>query len=208
MVLCLDQLQTKKPTSLATQTYSHQLALNCSNFCYLVRVGFPESNVHMRDKGDKQRVVLGFGFDVIGDDFKVVKLVSDYEVFSAEVYSVRRYVWQNVEPSPNDFPTCVTYDVEGEKFDVYGKNFDVCVNGFLCTIGMYGMIAFDLNAEVFDSGIKLPVTEFDSFYHSARITEYNDSIAAIILMSSDGHDGNINLWALDDEVVELKHHGL
>lgn len=140
---------------------------------------------NIRDHGE---VVLGFGFDRIGNDFKVVRVVSP--TFSAEVYSASRNAWRNVEPNPTDFPI--------------DNNFDVCFNGFLCTAGRYGMIAFDLNAGVFNCLIKFPaptfdesITEFDGFDPHARITEYNGSIAAIICRRSD-YDRKINLWSLDD----------
>ncbi|KAK1371065.1 hypothetical protein POM88_037157 [Heracleum sosnowskyi] len=88
---------------------------------------------------------LGFGYDVIDDDYKIVRVVMQPSF--SEVYSVKRNVWRKV-PDPIDTP------LEGD--------FDVCVNGFLCGIGDYGMMAFDLNKEVLNCGIKLPVISVDN----------------------------------------------
>lgn len=134
---------------------------------------------------ETKNYALGFGFDSIGDDFKVVAVQS----YSAAVYSANRNAWRSIDTDLTDFP------VNGV--------FDVCVNGFLCAAGSHGMIAFDLNSEVFNCGIKFPaptydIIEFDCFEHQATITNYNDSIAAIIFTSC-GNDCNINLWSLDDE---------
>ncbi|XP_074354822.1 putative F-box protein At1g47790 [Apium graveolens] len=83
---------------------------------------------------------LGFGYDPIDDDYKVVRIVMPPSF--SEVYSANTNVWRNV-PDPIDRPLAA--------------DFDVCVNGFLCGIGEYGMMAFDLNKEVLNCGIKLPV---------------------------------------------------
>ncbi|XP_074348663.1 F-box protein CPR1-like [Apium graveolens] len=125
---------------------------------------------------DIRREALGFGFDPIDNDFKIVRVVSP--PFSAEVYSSNRNVWQMV-PKPLDIP--------------YDDFFDVCVNGFLCCTGMYGMMAFDLNKEVLNCAIKFPVCTFD-----ARIIEFNYTIACIISMRGTSND-KINMWTLDDE---------
>lgn len=143
---------------------------------------------NISDQGTES-TVLGLGFDPIGNDFKVVRVVSPS--FASEVYSAGRNAWRNVEPNLVDFPI--------------GNNFDVCFNRFLCTARRYGMISFNLNAEVFKCVIKFPaptfdkkITEFNAFDPQARITEYNGSIAAIICRRSD-YDRKINLWSLDDK---------
>ncbi|KAK1360082.1 F-box domain-containing protein [Heracleum sosnowskyi] len=125
---------------------------------------------------DIRREALGFGFDPIDNDFKVVRVVSP--PFSAEIYSVNSNAWREV-PKPMDIP--------------WNDDFDVCVNGFLCCTGMYGMMAFDLNKEVLNCAIKFPVCTFD-----ARIIEFNDSIAVIVSMANESND-KINMWTLDDE---------
>ncbi|KAK1365050.1 hypothetical protein POM88_040611 [Heracleum sosnowskyi] len=79
-------------------------------------------------------VCFGFGFDLIGNDYKVVALLTCFgKPWTAEVYSVNTNVWRRVEPNPKDLPS---YD-----------DFDVCVNDFLCCVGTYGMLTFDLNKE-------------------------------------------------------------
>ncbi|KAK1369823.1 hypothetical protein POM88_035915 [Heracleum sosnowskyi] len=131
----------------------------------------------------------GFGFDPISNDFKVVTVV--LPSYSAKVYSANRNAWRDFDTNLIDFP------VDGL--------FYVCFNGFLCGAGSYGMIAFDLNREVFNCDIKFPaptfdgsITEFDSSNHHATISKYNNFVAVIICKKSD-YDHKINFWSLDDE---------
>ncbi|XP_017220126.1 F-box protein CPR1-like [Daucus carota subsp. sativus] len=136
------------------------------------------------DRDGMNKVALGFGFDPVDFDFKVVRVVS--RAIFPQVYSANRDAWQNIETNLTDFP---------EEFI-----FHICLHGFLFTAGQNGMIAFDLNKEVFICDIKLPECSIDpgeECYH-ARIADFKDSIAVII-----SHDeelsGKINLWTLDDE---------
>lgn len=131
-------------------------------------------------------VSLGFGFDSVGNEFKVVRVVCSFRgPFSAEVYSEKRNAWRRVQPKPCDVPY---YDV-----------FDVCVNGLLCCTGMYGLMAFDLNKEVFKSGIKLPVRCRDIRRYDARLTVVNDSIAVAFFSRDEELSGKVKLWMLDDD---------
>ncbi|XP_074323618.1 putative F-box protein At3g16210 [Apium graveolens] len=136
------------------------------------------------------RQALGFGLDSIHDDFKVVATVDSH----SRVYSVNRNVWRMLPSNHTDLP--------------YKRNFELCANNFLLSIGLSGMMAFDLNNEVLNCGIKLPVTTFNctvtDFKNSqaqAYITEFNASIAVIIFkkMGENQSSALINLWALDDE---------
>lgn len=134
---------------------------------------------------------LGFGFDQIGDDFKIVRVVLPY--LYAEVYSANMNVWRLVEVEPIDMPGL-------------NNDFEVCLNGFLCSVGSrHGMMTFDLNKEVFTCGIKLPATTFGTSFEdikgfgaNARITDFNDCISVIIYKNY-GNGCKINLWMLDDE---------
>ncbi|KAK1369937.1 F-box domain-containing protein [Heracleum sosnowskyi] len=127
--------------------------------------------------------IEGFGFDPVDDEYKVVALMKNYlgQTWIAEVYSANANVWRRVEPNPQDLPS--------------DGGFDVCVNGFLCCVGLHcmGMLAFDLNKEVFICGIKLP-----NGYSPIRITDFNDSIA-VTASKECMMDNVVNLWKLDDE---------
>ncbi|KAK1365289.1 hypothetical protein POM88_040850 [Heracleum sosnowskyi] len=136
---------------------------------------------------------IGFGFDPIHDDLKLVAYAEspsrDYP--SIALYSVNRNVWRKVRPKPNEFP--------------YYRNFDVCINGFLLSVGLSGMMAFDLTNEVLNCAINLPVAtfrftvvDFKMYNAHAHITEFNASIAVIISKRLT-EPPVVNLWALDDE---------
>ncbi|XP_074333996.1 putative F-box protein At1g47790 [Apium graveolens] len=130
---------------------------------------------------------LGFGYDPISHDFKVVRLALPPSV---EVYSANKNVWRKVPDPIDDTP-------------VHAK-FDVCVNGFLCGIGCFGMVVFDLNKEVLNCAIKLPVHNYCYDY----IIKFKNSIAFIIILNGLNDDDNetdprlcekISMWSLDDD---------
>nr|XP_017255538.1 PREDICTED: putative F-box protein At1g32420 [Daucus carota subsp. sativus] len=89
---------------------------------------------------DVRNDALGFGYDPVDRDYKVVRVGAPPSF--AEVYSCNTNVWSKVS-DPVDVPR--------------NADFDVCVNGFLCGVGEHGMMVFDLNKEVLNCAIKLPV---------------------------------------------------
>lgn len=103
---------------------------------------------------------LGFGYDPIDDDYKVVRIV---QRSSAEVYSANKNVWRKL-PDPTDLPL--------------NNAFDVCLNGYLFAIGNYGMMTFDLNKEVLKCNIKLPVVSDNDV---ALLLEFRNSVAVVLL---------------------------
>ncbi|XP_017220909.1 F-box/kelch-repeat protein At3g06240 isoform X1 [Daucus carota subsp. sativus] len=128
-------------------------------------------------------VASGFGFDNIDLDFKVVKVISG----CAEVYSSNRNDWRKIKH---------------ELINISGHvEFHVCFHGFLLATGYYikGMIAFDLNKEVFICDIKLPVGSDDvKSCRGTHIAQYKDTIAFISYDNIRGSE-KINLWTLDNE---------
>ncbi|KAK1377703.1 hypothetical protein POM88_024447 [Heracleum sosnowskyi] len=146
-------------------------------------------------------VVQGFGYDPVDDDFKIVRVVSypvkveveedvdevqevDSEVrVDVEVYSAKLNAWRKLEQNclPQEIIECQT------------ANYDICVNGILCCIaeGFSGIIAFDLNQEVFNCDVEFPVS--GNYY---RIISINDSTIGLITVEEFG--GEFNLWKLDD----------
>ncbi|XP_063938218.1 F-box protein At5g07610-like isoform X2 [Daucus carota subsp. sativus] len=130
-------------------------------------------------------VALGFGFDPIDFDFKVVRVVKANScAISAAVYSTNRDAWRNIDSKLTDVPR--------------STRLKVCLHGFLITTGKRGLIAFDLNKEVFVCDIKLPVNikSVHSLYDTQDVV-FKDSIAFIAYMIDKPH--RINLWTLDDE---------
>ncbi|KAL8105119.1 hypothetical protein AgCh_029058 [Apium graveolens] len=127
--------------------------------------------------------VLGFGFDHIDLDFKLVEVISDD--LSANVYSSNKNDWLSIQPKPIDVP----------QNDV----FDICFHGFLFAIGNNtGMMAFNLNKDLFICDINLPVTSFNDAQISinTRVSDINETIA-VIFYNTD--NGKIQLWTLNNE---------
>ncbi|KAK1377757.1 F-box domain-containing protein [Heracleum sosnowskyi] len=121
-----------------------------------------------------EKVNVGFGFDPIDNDFKVVRVVGS--PFPSEVYSANLNAWRKIGPIPTDIRPLY--------------NFNVCINGLLCWTGDEGILAFDLYKEVFTC-----VTKFPKESTFSCITDFNNSIAVI---TGKGINGKINLWTLDD----------
>nr|XP_017251750.1 PREDICTED: uncharacterized protein LOC108222342 [Daucus carota subsp. sativus] len=120
--------------------------------------------------------IIGFGFDQKDFDCKVVEIESS----STSVYSSNRNAWRKMFPIKQNLP-----------IDVPFVALEVCLHGFLLTTGHKGMMAFDLNKEVFIYNIKLPVDPEDTC-----IAEYYDSIAVMMCEKS---ENKVKLWTLDDE---------
>ncbi|XP_074337935.1 F-box protein CPR1-like [Apium graveolens] len=169
--------------------------------CFVDAVDFPkhETSIYLWNPAIRQSKLIpsysderlmgtwGFGYDPIDHDFKVVSIISP-PFMSAHVYSANKNVWQKLS----------------DPVDVrWNRDFDVCVKGFMCGFGTYGMMTFDLNKETLNSGIKLPAIFDDD---EARITEFNNSVAVIIsrneldVYKTDWRlDQKIYVWMLDDD---------
>ncbi|XP_063943455.1 F-box/kelch-repeat protein At3g06240-like [Daucus carota subsp. sativus] len=157
---------------------------------------------------------MGFGYDPVDDDYKIVSVVSGPSL-PTEVYSAKRNVWRKV---PNeDF-------MIGINDGFIQGYFNVSVNGFLFDVEEDGMMVFDLNTEVLNCAIKLPpavaaaiaaadaaaVNVLISYAArpKTRIIEYNKSIAVITLWANALYDDwtdhrrfnkAINMWKLEDD---------
>nr|XP_017255439.1 PREDICTED: putative F-box protein At3g10240 [Daucus carota subsp. sativus] len=175
-----------------------------------------QSLIVVPGRGLSKPRALGFGYDPVDEDYKIVRVVSG-PCLPAEVFSANRNVWREV-PDPIDGPD-----------DFLSGHFNVCVNGFLCVIDKgVGMMVFDLNKEVMNCAIKLPVVavggvgdnddDYDEEYYDAqpetRIIELDKSIAVITLWADalNGDSGGrlnkkINMWMLDDDAC-LKGGGV
>ncbi|KAK1380028.1 F-box domain-containing protein [Heracleum sosnowskyi] len=116
---------------------------------------------------------LGFGFDHIDLDFKVVRVVFVRVVStSAEVYSSNRNGWLKIESELIDTPASSSFLV---------------FHGFLFAIGdTNSMMAFNLNKEVFIYGIKLPISNFDNDTSFIDITYFKDNIGVINSIVNEG----------------------
>ncbi|KAK1380043.1 F-box domain-containing protein [Heracleum sosnowskyi] len=131
---------------------------------------------------------LGFGFDHVDMDFKVVRVVLPTDCalvcsnLSAEVYSSNTNNWRNIQSESIDSPCEGKYHV---------------LHGFLFAIGLNNtMMAFNLNKEVFICDINLPVNSLDDLNIQTSVTDFKDTVA---VMFSILNQGKINLWTLDNE---------
>ncbi|XP_074377987.1 uncharacterized protein LOC141719506 [Apium graveolens] len=142
---------------------------------------------------------FGFGFDPIGNDYKVVRIAHfcSNKVRDSEVYSANTNEWRNVRPFHPEYvniPEYRDYDFQvPEDFPEYNQ-FDVCVNGILCCLGFYGILAFDLNNEVFTTRNLLPARSSDYCF-----TDFSDFIAVITYNKEKERNYIFNLWTLNDE---------
>ena len=161
------------------------LGSDCGIVCVLVEYG-GEKDIYLWNPATKVSKLIaqgwhvkweaiGFGFDLTDFDCKVVHIVSTSTC--AEVFSSNRNAWRKIEPMPLDVPMI--------------PDFYVCLHGFLLTTGRHGMMAFNLNKEVFIFNIELPGDPV-----STCITEYNGSVAASVFQKS---ENKVKLWTLDDE---------
>lgn len=123
---------------------------------------------------DTDNVALGFGFDPVDNDFKIIRVVNSPS--QSEVYSANLNAWRKVETKPAEIQ--------------HQCDFNGCINGLLYWTGLRRILSFDLSTEVFTCVTKLP-----SESTHARVTDLNDSIVLII---GNGSNGKIKLWTLDD----------
>ncbi|XP_017221701.1 uncharacterized protein LOC108198456 [Daucus carota subsp. sativus] len=136
-------------------------------------------------------VSLGFGFDHIDLDFKVVRVVSGSRSRSVEVYSSSKNNWREIHLKSTYVPPRISSEF--------------CFKGFLIALkDRSSMLTFDLNKEVFHCGIDLPVVSKPVVSFANRsslfgtqtcVTEFKDTIAYIISIN----DGKIDMWTLDDK---------
>ncbi|XP_074346171.1 F-box/kelch-repeat protein At3g23880-like [Apium graveolens] len=139
--------------------------------------------------GTEIKYALGFGFDSIDFDFKIVRVVSPRRKVSpsifSEVYSAKRDAWRNIETEVTDFPD--------------HNKFHICLHGFLFATGDNGVMAFNLNKEVFVCDVKLPISCYcGSICYVAQIAEFKDSVS-VIISKCEKLGKTISLWTLDDE---------
>ncbi|KAK1377759.1 F-box domain-containing protein [Heracleum sosnowskyi] len=129
----------------------------------------------------RRLVALGFGFDPIENDFKVVRVVRTFALYyDVEVYSLNMNVWRKIRPKP------MTDSL---------SEYCVCVNGFLCWTGDNSVVAFDLNREVFNCGTMFPDGLSNNLSNNYCVIDFNNSIA---LIKDTGLNGDIMLWTLDN----------
>ncbi|KAK1393433.1 hypothetical protein POM88_012489 [Heracleum sosnowskyi] len=128
---------------------------------------------HTINYDDITGVTHGFGYDPVYEDFKIVRVVTYLYKFKVE---------EDVN-LVEEVGAEVRVEVEVHS----------ALNGVLCCIseGFSGVMAFDLNNEVFNCDVEFPVLpEF------ARIIGIDDS--AVGFITSKGFGREIKLWKLDD----------
>lgn len=148
------------------------------------------------DNASSAFVSVGFGFDPIANDFKVVR-TSKYPdgTVCGMVYSANMNVWKTIEPWPTISP----------RFSVC----DVCVNGVLYWRWLDGAISYDLNGEVFynhsfPANVQSHVQELRGLeynFRHYRVAEMSGSIALIMYSYEKvGFTSKVNCWTMDDGI--------
>ncbi|KAL3632778.1 hypothetical protein CASFOL_025762 [Castilleja foliolosa] len=139
---------------------------------------------------------LGFGFDHVASDFKVIRIISYSDCRPrAELYKLSTGVWQGLS-------------FLGAEFVIYNKSYQVFVNGaahwVACYAGFYDVIVFfDMCKEVFGK-IMLPFSAANNDTNSVvtkDLVVYNESIA-LILWSETGPEPGFCLWVMKEYGVE------
>lgn len=132
---------------------------------------------------------IGFGFDDIGNDFKVVRVVASYRLrgYGYYVYSANTNMWRTFE----------NHTVP----DVSSFAFELHLRGVLYYRNHIFMVAFNLNREQFGCCVKIPcVPSVEIFSSDSRIIEFKGSVAVI----TPAHGGKLlsdkfDLWTLNDD---------
>ncbi|KAL6509383.1 hypothetical protein OROGR_022693 [Orobanche gracilis] len=152
--------------------------------------------------GDSETVSLGFGYDAVGADFKVVRIVylknrrdGQYmDVDWVDVYSVNSRSWVTVEV---DF-----------QFSVFQTKSDVIVNGnphWVATVnenenGKSGpvevLICFDVTELVFK------VVSLSTLYHdeeaNVELVNWKGCLGALVFASENQRVESLDVWVFDD----------
>ncbi|XP_063938354.1 F-box/kelch-repeat protein At3g06240 isoform X2 [Daucus carota subsp. sativus] len=107
---------------------------------------------HTIHADDKTEVALGFGFDPIDFDFKVVRVARDISsAILPEVYSTNKDAWRNIDSNLTDVP--------------YSRSLQICLHGFLLTTGNNGSIPVNWPADKednYESEVDLEDCNYDS----------------------------------------------
>ncbi|KAL8127906.1 putative F-box protein At3g10430 [Apium graveolens] len=121
---------------------------------------------------------IGFGFDPIASDFKVVRFTDS----RAMVYSTTTSAWKEIK-HPEEVPS--------------HSICDACLNGVLYWTRDDGVIRYDLNNEVFY--IHRFPADVQKITYKYQIMEMKDSIVVIrYLKYGEGFRSKVKLWTVDD----------
>lgn len=131
------------------------------------------------------RDTIGFGFDDIGNDFKVVRVLASGHNFY--IYSANTNMWRT-------FENHTVPDVSSFAFELHLRGVLYCTNHIF-------MVAFNLNREQFGCCVKIPcVPSVEIFSSDSRIIEFKGSVVVI----TPAHGENLlsdkfDLWTLNDD---------
>lgn len=130
---------------------------------------------------------VGFGFDSIADDYKVVRVLE----FGGEG-SIRAEVYSAVEDSWKEVKVELSFYV-----DFF--NCDASVKGVLYWSAGEHLVTYDLNSELFNNKIVLPNVEKTGGSERC-IVEFRDSVALCVYYYNGEFNNEISIWTLDDGI--------
>lgn len=139
---------------------------------------------------------LGFGFDEVASDFKVVRVVypENSSKVRVEVYSANADSWREIEvegerelqcDENNYIPYCVAI-VKGDPY--WGASTED------------ELVSFDMHKEVLRS-ISLPDIKKQKRTHDWNVVQFHDSLAMIVYPHWGLENKRLSVWTMDDEDV-------
>ncbi|KAK1362936.1 F-box domain-containing protein [Heracleum sosnowskyi] len=134
------------------------------------------------------RDTIGFGFDDIGNDFKIVRVVASPHLrgYGFYVYSANTNMWRT-------FENHTIHDASSFVFELHLRGVLYCRN--YCS-----MVAFNLNREQFGCLVQLPYSSLDGgIMYDSCITDFQGSIAVITPLNRGAFSKNFDLWTLNND---------
>ncbi|XP_017251007.1 F-box protein CPR1-like [Daucus carota subsp. sativus] len=139
------------------------------------------------------RYIIGFGYDSISADYKVVRCEYDYSRYfkarKVHVYSTNADCWREIRPTiPLEYSSWIPLEYRGWR----SKRADIVVNGVVYFDNFDELISFDLHKEIFGR-IPLPSS------HRLQLSKVLDFEGAVAMVFGYiGDEVGAHLWTLDD----------
>ena len=150
-------------------------------------------------------ICLGFGFDCIGNDYKILRIVRkvirgrDMSEPEAQLYSANAGTWKKIQV-PNNIKESLSTKLK----ILCGPD----ISGMLYLEGEGGLVPFDLRNNVFGEIVVLPFPKHvqEKRIKKSKILNFEGSLAMVY--ESAGDESVLSLWILDDVGLWIKKFNL